>query len=987
MKKLFYTLLVATVGLLTASCMQEHVEAIYDPAAATAQTLASISDVVLDAEGDAITTTFNPADFKMTVASTYTLFASAASDMSDKVKASAILSVDESGIGHISMKQSTVNSMVFALGGEADVPFTVYFQLEGAMANDKNGAIGATMLYSNIVSATFTPYSMDIKDVDLYEHVWVIGASANVGGWSFDNVFQYLYNYEKTGTTFTGLIDFGEAGPSGGFKLVGVNNWDDESKNWGSEAQAEEPEQATIQLIAAGSSKDIKCYSKRFYFFSYDTGTLVLTAKYAIDNVGIVGAFNGWNEKDANMKMEYNPYYHRFYIDYTFDDATELKFTCNDAWEINWGGKDGTIAGGGDNIAVEPGSYRIYLDINHGTYEFSTSMYGKNEPTGGDEPEPEPTFKGWGIVGDFSEWGNDVALTENKGVWSGYFTNIEKEGGELAGFKFRKDADWAENYGAPGDVEPYPVVSGETIKAVAGGKNLGTKGGLFKAVLDLTNESEPTITITEANVFSLIGQVDGANWDSDIEMTEKDGVWTSPVVTIDGEFKIRHNFSWADDNTYGLASAEDETKVGEEFELSQPGANMKLAKGDYKVQFTPETKKVLITAVAFPEQLYMIGEEFGNWSWDSDGVVEMTPVIHKPDWGAEAEAQFYTIRYFTAGKGFKFNSKKAWGGDFWGLTTNDGYTESSGNCVVAQDGYYLVHIDFKNQKVHVEPAKVYGIGDAFGGWDEAVEANLFATDGKTLKATAPKAGKLRMYVESAISTSGWWTREFSIIDGAIVPRILDELAVPEVKAAQVITLNFNEGTGSITGEGEGPTYKEELSVPGNWSVWTADAPKLSGNKKGQFAGPLKMAGEGIEFKFIHDGGWIGGTAGEADLTYVLGSDANMTIAAGTYWWNVDLEAKTAKATPITKIGVIGSFNDWTTDVELTAGQDDAYSATVTMAANTKFKVRFNENWDLALGGTLEATSAYGGDIVVADAGTYTVTVFLNHGKITLTPAN
>ena len=409
MKKLFYTLLVATVGLLTASCMQEHVEAIYDPAAATAQTLASISDVVLEAEGDAITTTFNPADFKMTVASTYTLFASAASDMSDKVKASATLSVDESGIGHISMKQSTVNSMVFALGGEADVPFTVYFQLEGAMANDKNGAIGATMLYSNIVSATFTPYSMDIKDVDLYEHVWVIGASANVGGWSFDKVFQYLYNYEKTGTTFTGLIDFGEDGPSGGFKLVGVNNWDDESKNWGSEAQAEEPEQATIQLIAAGSSKDIKCYSKRFYFFSYDTGTLVLTAKYAIDNVGIVGAFNGWNEKDANMKMEYNPYYHRFYIDYTFDDATELKFTCNDAWEINWGGKDGTIAAGSsDNIAVEPGSYRIYLDINHGTYEFSTSMYGKNEPTGGDEPEPEPEVRAdWYYHGqsESEDWG------------------------------------------------------------------------------------------------------------------------------------------------------------------------------------------------------------------------------------------------------------------------------------------------------------------------------------------------------------------------------------------------------------------------------------------------------------------------------------------------------------------------------------------------------------------------------------------------------
>ena len=27
----------------------------------------------------------------------------------------------------------------------------------------------------------------------------------------------------------------------------------------------------------------------------------------------------------------------------------------------------------------------------------------------------------------------------------------------------------------------------------------------------------------------------------------------------------------------------------------------------------------------------------------------------------------------------------------------------------------------------------YGIGDAFGGWDKAVEANLFKAEGKTLK--------------------------------------------------------------------------------------------------------------------------------------------------------------------------------------------------------------------------------------------------------------
>ena len=252
MKKLFYTLLVAAAGLLTASCMQEHVEAIYDPEFATAQTLGEIGDFVLEADGEAVTTTFNPADFDLPVASTYALYASSSEDMFGEVKVSANISIDENGIGHISMKQATLNSLVFALGGVADEPFTVFFQLYAAMANDKNNPLEPTSLYSNIVSAQFTPYSMIIKDVDLYDHVWVIGASASVGSWSFDKVYQYLYDYTKSGSTFTGLIDFGEDGPSGGFKLVGVNNWNDESKNWGSEAQAEEAEQSPIQLVAGG---------------------------------------------------------------------------------------------------------------------------------------------------------------------------------------------------------------------------------------------------------------------------------------------------------------------------------------------------------------------------------------------------------------------------------------------------------------------------------------------------------------------------------------------------------------------------------------------------------------------------------------------------------------------------------------------------------------------------------------------------------------
>ena len=989
MKKLLYTSLIALAGLFAASCQQEHIEVVYDPANVTVQTLGVFADAELAADGDALTTTFNPADFKLNVASGYTLYASKAADMADKVKVSSSISIDENQIGHISIKQPAMNSLIFSLGGVAEEPFTVYFQLEGGITNDKNAIIAATVINSNVVAATFTPYSTIILDKDLYPHVYPIGGIDILGSWSHDKVFQFVYDYNKSTDTYTGLLDLGENHADGvQFKFTGEASWDDSTGNWGVDDDSSPEDEASELQLKNGSNTNISQYGKdRFYMFSLNTSTLVLSKKYSFSNVGIVGAFNGWNQADPDMKMTYNIYLHRFYIDQTFAEDTELKFTCDDKWDLNWGGKDGEIAGGGSNIAVEAGSYRVYLDLNHGTYELSTAMYGKDEPTGQDEPEPEPTFKGWGIVGDFSEWGNDVALTENKGVWSGYFTNIEKEGGELAGFKFRKDADWAENYGAPGDVEPYPVVSGEPIKAVAGGKNLGTKGGLFKAVLDLTNESEPTITITEANVFSLIGQVNGANWDSDIEMTEKDGVWTSPVVTIDGEFKIRHNFSWADENTYGLASAEEETKVGEEFELSQPGANMKLAKGDYKVQFTPETKKVLITAVAFPEQLYMIGSEFGGWDWGSDGVVEMTPVLHNPEWGAEAEGQFYTVRYFTAGEGFKFCSQRAWSGDFWGLDENDGFVESGGNCTVSQSGFHLVHIDFKAGKVHVEPARVYGIGDAFGGWDEAKEENLFQADGKQLKATAPKAGALRMYVASAIATSGWWTREFNVIDGALVYRLMDELAAPQVKAGQEIALDFNAGTGSISGEGSGPSYKSEISVPGAYSgsEWNLEtAPKLYGNADGVFKGALCMFNDGaVEFKFGHDGSWIGGTG--SNLSYTLGAGDNLTIADGVYFWTVNLADNTATALSVSKVGLIGSFNGWSEDLEMTfSAEDKTYSATLTLEADAELKVRFNGNWDYCLGGELNKLSALGGNLKVAEAGSYTAKLDLNKGTLTLT---
>lgn len=53
----------------------------------------------------------------------------------------------------------------------------------------------------------------------------------------------------------------------------------------------------------------------------------------------------------------------------------------------------------------------------------------------------------------------------------------------------------------------------------------------------------------------------------------------------------------------------------------------------------------------YPEKLYMIGDEFGNWNWNSTNVVEMAPV------GQLGNGAFWTIKYFNAGQGINGHRK------------------------------------------------------------------------------------------------------------------------------------------------------------------------------------------------------------------------------------------------------------------------------------------------------------------------------------------
>ena len=586
MKKLFYTI-IAFAGILAASCSTDEDKLVFDPSSSVAPSLGTLAGTTLASDGADLTFEFTQPTYNIDAAKLYTLYISDSQDFTKQEKLAATVSGTT-----VTVKQSALNSAILNLGGMADAEFTVYLRLDSWVANNKNTAVETSLTQSNVISATFVPYNQLILDKDVYDHVWVQG---DYCGWSHDKS-QFLYNYSKDGKTFTGVVDFADKAANG-IKFTGAASWDASSGNWGSEAQAEEAEANSIKLINGDGSQNIICYSKRFYGFTLDKNSLVLTKDWGADVIGIVGGFNDWGAQ-PDIEMNYNADYVRFWADAEFTSDTEIKFRADAAWDFNWG-KDGNV--GGDNITVSAGKYRIYLDLNKKTVELSTSMYGKDEPNAsGSEPEPEKPAV-WSLIGTIAgdNWTADVDMTNIEGeVWIARSVSLTASDE----FKLRFGHDWAETAGGTEanskstiDPEnPYDVFKPVLGTAFAsGGMNIQVG---IEGIYDVTYDNAAKTILVENHkaLFSLIGDINGSGWGKDFVMTQDGDVWTSPVVTIGGEFKIRYDSSWDDANTYGVSDGTT-VEIGKEFTLVQPGGNIKVPQaGDYKVIFNAKTLTVTI---------------------------------------------------------------------------------------------------------------------------------------------------------------------------------------------------------------------------------------------------------------------------------------------------------------------------------------------------------------------------------------------------------
>lgn len=218
-----------------------------------------------------------------------------------------------------------------------------------------------------------------------------------------------------------------------------------------------------------------------------------------------------------------------------------------------------------------------------------------------------------------------------------------------------------------------------------------------------------------------------------------------------------------------------------------------------------------------------------------------------------------------------------------------------------------------------------------------------------------------------------------------------------------LTINMEE----MTYEFELLLQPEVLYTPGGSNGWNQLASawlKLTtfdddATKNGYYGlTPVDAAG----FKICADTKWDNSTdygagtdapALAGDL--VLGQEAKnlMVPAAGLYWVKVNYDAlsyamTTYQLTEVTTVGMIGSFaaSGWGSDALMTSADNGAtWTAEVTFAAGDEFKFRFNGDWGYNFGGELNNLTFDAGNIKVAEAGTYTVTLNLlgNYPNATL----
>lgn len=139
-----------------------------------------------------------------------------------------------------------------------------------------------------------------------------------------------------------------------------------------------------------------------------------------------------------------------------------------------------------------------------------------------------------------------------------------------------------------------------------------------------------------------------------------------------------------------------------------------------------------------------------------------------------------------------------------------------------------------------------------------------------------------------------------------------------------------------------------------------------------------------EFKMTGQADWSPLDWGGDENGNLVAGGPNIKRETGLYWVNANIVDLTYATTRIESIGIIGDFNDWSGDVNMTWSDNyKTWTGTITLPKDGVWKFRCNGGWDINLGGTPDKLVPNGANIAL-EAGTYVVTLQLGSLPYTCT---
>jgi len=214
----------------------------------------------------------------------------------------------------------------------------------------------------------------------------------------------------------------------------------------------------------------------------------------------------------------------------------------------------------------------------------------------------------------------------------------------------------------------------------------------------------------------------------------------------------------------------------------------------------------------------------------------------------------------------------------------------------------------------------------------------------------------------------------------------DNLKIAHVEGAKFYRVQFNML--DQTWKSEALNYGEYFYEIGNESGWGTPHALYGASGDGKYLGYYYLDGE-FKFKPNADN-W------EDDLEYVSGTELGGTLqssggpncpdpGAGFYQINLDAGVLSYSLTKVEVISIIGDFNGWGADVDMTYNKEaGCWEATAEVNTNG-FKFRMNHDWSISWGGANGDGKLYsnltqydGANIIVNEAGTYKFQLYLSH---------